>query len=264
MAVLVSRQPRYGEETMRRVPIALLAVVFVLAIASAAPATERTPAGSFLKFRATNVNQLANEIAKDTTARVRYAQHFGVSPDEVGKYFTKNLKLTTLKSPMKVQTWYVGKQGHVYKKTKLYPKGTLVFASSDGKPLLAWSCGNPLSASLPLKLKEEPVVASSGNVETKVLANPVETVTAAAVTSPPIVEVVAVAPVAAPMPMDALAMPPVAVPPPVVSRFPWFLLFGFAPKPHDHPKVPEPGTLVAMAMGLSSGAFLIRRSRVRR
>ena len=250
---------------MKRVPIALLAVMFVLAIASAAIAAERTPAGSFVKFRATSVTQLANQVANDTTARVRYAQHFGVSPDEVGKYFTENLKLTTLKAPMKVQTWYVGRQGRIYKKTKLYPKGTPVFASNDGKPLLAWSCGNPLSASLPLKLQEEPVVASSGAVETKVLANPVETITAAAVTSPPLIEAVAIAPVAAAPPIDALAMPPIAVPPPIVSRLPWFLLFGFAPHGggHDH-KVPEPGGLAVMAMGLMSGALLIRRSRARR
>lgn len=250
---------------MRRVPIALLAVMFVLAIASAALAAERTPPGSFLKFRATSVDQLASQVAQNTAARVRYAQHFGVSPDGVAKYFAENLKLTTLKSPLKAQTWYVGRQGGIYKRTKVYPKGTLVFASADGKPVLAWSCGNPLSASLPPKSKEAPVVASSGPVETKVMANPIETITAAAVTSPPAVETVAIAPIAAPSPVDALAMPPVAVPPAVIAKFPWFLLFGFAPHHStDHPPVPEPGCLLTMAMALSSGALIIRRSRARR
>ena len=250
---------------MKRVPTALLIVTsFVLAATSAAVASERTPPGSFLRDRATSIEQLSGQVAKNAAVRVRYARHFGVSPDELGQYFSENLELVTLKAALKTSTWFVGKGGKVYRKTKLYPKGTMVFATKDGKPLLVLSCGNPLRANLPLKIKEKPAMPAATIVKPMV-----ETVAAPAITAAPAPAVAAATPIAAPPPIGNFAVPPVAVPPPLGHKFGlgWLLplvgLFRSTPTPNP---VPEPSTLMAMGMGLSLVPVLgrFRRSRPRR
>ena len=179
-------------------------------MAGGAIAKDQTPPGSYLKYRATTVTELTSQVSKDASAKLRYAQHFNISADKVTTYFRDNLKLVTLKKPCKVSAWYITKSGKQVSKAKLLPKGTLVFADKNGSPLLAWSCGNPLRASLPQKAiasvkTKEPVTATAGMTEevgsmnaqvaaataqaaapqTMVLANPIETVAAAAVTTPP-------------------------------------------------------------------------------
>ena len=257
---------QYGEKMMKRVPTALLiATSLVLAAASATMASERTPPGSFLNYRATSVEQLMGEVAKNAAVRVRFARHFGVSPDELSKYFAENLDLVSLKSPLRTKTWFVGKGGRIYSKTKLYPKGTLVFTTKDGKPLLAWSCGNPLSANLPLKVETVPIAAA----ETTIVKPAVETVAATAVTAAPAPAVAALTPIMSPPPIGNFSVPPVAVPPSLGDKFGfgWLLplvgLFRNTPTPNP---VPEPSTLMAMGMGLSMVPVLrrVRRSRPHR
>lgn len=190
---------------MRKISLSILSVCALsLLMVGGAFAKDKTPPGSFLKYRATTVAELTSQVSKDATIKSLYAKHFGVSASQVTAYFNENLKLVTLKSPRKVQTWYVDKDGKQVSRAKLLPKGTLVFASKEGTPMLAWSCGNPLRASLPPKMiakaTKEPITAIAGMTEevglegaaeaavapeTLVLANPVETIAAAAVTAPP-------------------------------------------------------------------------------
>jgi hypothetical protein len=258
-------------------PAALFVVVALVAItAPKLMAEERTPPGSFLKYRATSIDELASQVARNTAVRIRFAEHFGVSPDQVADYFAKNLTLISLKKPLKTTAWYIGKRGQVYKKTKLLAKGSLVFATKDGKPVLVWSCGNPLRANLPLKIETAsgpsvaaaPTQVAAAPVEVKVLATPIETVAVAAVTAAPAPAAVALTPIAAPPPLAVFAAPPVAVPPPLFSRLGlgWLLpLVGlFEDEPPHY--VPEPSSLAALAAGVSMApiAFGIRRRRARR
>ncbi|MCL5103225.1 MAG: PEP-CTERM sorting domain-containing protein [Armatimonadetes bacterium] len=136
--------------------IAILACVLSLTVSHAVMAKERTPGGSFLKYRACTVSELKSEIAQDSAARTRYAQHFRSTPGELESYLNDGVKLVALKSPTRVQMYYVGKGGAIRIKTKLLPKGSYVFASADGTPFLAWSCGNPLRASLPARMASKP------------------------------------------------------------------------------------------------------------
>ena len=298
---------------MRRAHTAVLAVLALVSAAMpGAYAREKTPAGSFLQYRATTVSELTSQVSSDSAVRSRYAKHFSISSDLVSDYFAKNIKLVTLKAPVKAQTWYVGKDAKVYQKTKLLPKGTLVFATKEGEPVLMWSCGNPLRASLPVYYAEKPktqnkagaaagaVVAAkdTGNtpattpsddvqvmaqdsvadqlVETKVLANPVETVAAATIAAPPAPAAIAAVPaVAAPPAAAAVAVPSVAVAPAVAAGAKFGLGWlgalgglagalalngGGSSSPAVAP-VPEPTALVALGMGLMAAPFALRRRR---
>lgn len=187
-------------------------------VASAVLAVEKTPPGSYLVYRATTVTQLRNEVAKVAVVRTRYSGHFGVSPEKLDGFFAANLTLTSLKQPLRAQCWYIDRAGRECVKTKLLPRGTMVFATKSGEPLLAWSCGNPLRTELPTtltKASSSTLVASKPKtpLEVKVLANPIETISTAVVTAPPAPAVVSVLPVEAPPVLASIAAPAVAMPP---------------------------------------------------
>lgn len=299
---------------MKRNVLALL--ILIGSAASALPAhsaREHTPPGSFLPYRAATVRELAGQISGNAKIKARYARHFRTSGDEVVKRLGSGLKLVQLQHARRVQSWYVGKNGRTYKKTKLFPKGTLVFATSDGRPVLSWSCGNPLRASLPgrgastsAKGKTKgsaPSVAGVGKQdisagaevqtqepEMKIMAQPVEIVSAPPMiatpdllTEPEPSEAPAEqAPPAEPVVMAAGPAPPavpVIVTNPAGPGFGWLgglagLFGGLAlagggssvnatPTPPEPPAVPEPGSLIALGVGLSMAAAVSRRRRAR-
>lgn len=263
---------------MSRVSVLLLTTIILLAVAaSASLGLERTPSGSFLVYRTTTVNDLRYQVMNNPVVRERYTKHFGVSASELMKYFADNVELISLKMPLKTKAWYVDKKNRVFVKTKLFPRGTMVFATKDGEPLLAWACGNPLRASLPKSvvakavLKPAASTLSSSEAETKVLANPVETITAAAVTSIPATAEISVLPVAAPPVGAELIAPEIAIAPAIAGpSLGWLGLLGglFAlpqSDPNPNPPVPEPATLLALGTGLALAPIsLIKRSRGRR
>lgn len=129
---------------VRALTAAVLLSAMALLSAPAALAKEKTPPGSFLEYRVRTVGELVDQVSKYPTVKARYARHFGIRPQEVAGFLSDGLRLVSLKSPEKVRSWYIGKSGDAYSKTKLLPKGTQVFVAKDGKPLLSWSCGNPL------------------------------------------------------------------------------------------------------------------------
>lgn len=257
----------------------ILRFVFVLVMAvmavSVAVAKERTPAGSFVNYRATTVQELIDQVNSDAKAKARFVKHFGVSEQQLIESFS-NLELVSLKSALKVETWYVSTNGSTHKKTKLLPKGTLVFATKEGKPVLQWSCGNPLSVSLPkpmVKQVSQPTTQVTGTTpDTQVLADPIEVVSAAAITVPPGLVVTAAAPVAAIPAMEAVALPSVAAVPAISAGSGFGLgwlggaaglagLLAFGGGGGDNPPVPEPATLIALSCGLVSFAAAYRKRR---
>ncbi len=234
---------------MKRYVFILAALAIAATLAAPALADyEKTPPGSFLHYRAVTVKELSTQVNANNKLKARYAAHFGKSPEDVADYFSDELELKSLDKPVRVTSYYIGKNGRVYHKTKMLPAGSLVFANSDGKPVIAWSCGNPLRADLPKTVAKKPkggagaMTAVAGmqqevmgmedpTVTTEVKPAEIETIAASAVTVSPefateiIPEAAAASAVTVAPSIDALSVPSVAVLPPIVgggtSLFSW-------------------------------------------
>lgn len=248
---------------MFRVPIAITALLMLVATTSqVAFAKERTPPGSFLTYRATSVAELVNEVNTDPVARARLANHFGVAQGQLAEYFAARLKLVSLTSPLKAQVWYVSKGNSLQVKTKLLPKGTPVFVTHEGTPLILWSCGNPMRKVLPEALvisEPEPPIEA---VEVK--PAPIETIAAAAVSAVPAPVTAAALPAAVPVVTDLAVASTVSVPPMLGGLGVLSLLGGLVAHGSDStPWVPEPSGLAAVATGLLAVPFAaaVRRNR---
>lgn len=187
----------------------------------AAVSKEKAPPGSFLKYRASTVGQLVDQIKSDPDVGARFAKHFGKPASELSSYFIGSLKRITLTKPIRVTSWYISKDGRIHSKSKLLPKGTSVFATADGRPVLAWSCGNPLRTDLPVAKRAVLPQVAQLPVQTKVLPNPGEIITTTALTTPPgfiaetLPALAAVEPIAAAPVLGAAIAPAVAAMPPL-------------------------------------------------
>lgn len=254
----------------------IILIVFAVALfVVGATCAERTPPGSFVKYRVPTVKALAQQIRQDPVARQRFAKHFGVPAAVVADRFENTLHMETIKTPMRTTMWYVNKDNQLLKKTKLLPKGTVVFADNTGKPVLAWSCGNPMVPRLnPPKAPVEKVVSEVPDEEIIKPFAP-ETVSGSAVTSEP----VALAPIAAPTlaspALDAVTIPAIAAPPLLASADLGALgalaaagsLAGFSGSQRSvpTPPVPEPPAGVVLALGsMLFGGSAYLRARLRR
>ena len=208
--------------------------------------------------------------------RKLYARHFGISETELLNTIKNNVELISLKQPIKVNSYYVGESGkYIYVKKKLLPKGSLVFATKDGKPLLLWSCGNPLVTILPQPPKKKVVVkpvATPSEPTTKVEAF-TETIEAPPTPAP--IETVAapteVLPVLETPPQiaQAIAQTPAFNPgAPLISPNILGVIGGLAPilgilasSQDDEPikSVPEPSAVIAMGGLLITTLPFIKR-----
>lgn len=228
--------------------------------AATAPKMERTPAGSYLVYRATTVSQLRQQLATNKVVQARYSSHFGLSPQELDQFIENNLQLVALKSPLLAETYYINRSGKPVARKKILPTGTMVFATADGQPVLSWSCGNPLRPNLPKQVVQNPM-----DVQTKVLAAPVETITSAVVAAPPAPLVVGIAPIEAAPALAFVSAPAVSMPP-LISGLGSLGALGalgglvFA-KSASHTPVPEPSSLAAMCLALGSLPAMYRLRR---
>lgn len=233
-----------------RTLLGLLAILILgSTAASVATAMERTPPGSYLVYRATTVGELRQQLATNKLVQARYSKHFGMSPQQLDKFMASNLQLVALKAPLLVETWYINRYNKVTTKKKMLPTGTMVFATKTGEPVLSWSCGNPLRADIPeVKVKADTPI----DVQTKVLASPVETISSAVITAPPAPAVVSIAPIEAAPPLAFVSAPAVSMPPLIAGLGALGALgglVGFTKGPSNI--VPEPSGIAAVAMGLS-------------
>ncbi|MEN6370557.1 MAG: DUF6777 domain-containing protein [Armatimonadota bacterium] len=150
-------------------------LVIVLAVAVAVFATEasasRAAPGAFILEKADTVQALVDQIASNKAVSSLYVKHYGMSEDRIIKYFEQNLRLVTLKKPIKVTTYFVSRNNRILSKQRLIPAGTKVFATPSGEPVLEWRCGNPISKQLPfVETAENPkspttLVASNPPIE---------------------------------------------------------------------------------------------------
>ncbi len=110
---------------------------------------KHTIKGSFLSQQVGTVNDLVYEINNNSKVRARYARQYHMPITQVAKYFKQNLHIAQISSRYDTTDYYVRSNGTIYSHRKTLRAGSKVFALSNGRPVLQWSCGNPLSAALP-------------------------------------------------------------------------------------------------------------------
>ena len=135
-----------------------LKVIFVATVLGAA-AIEGTvfahqhhaPTGkdAFLHYQVDSTDELITALKNNPTLRRNYAHHFGIPEDQVLDFVKRTLVPYHLPAARNVTTYGVTKTGHIYPVTTHLKKGTLVWATRSGLPVLKWACANPLTKNLP-------------------------------------------------------------------------------------------------------------------
>lgn len=113
---------------------------------SAGAQQTRMPIGSYLKNPATTTPALTRQVGSDPTVMKRYVTTFHLPPSTIKSAFAR-LKLIHLTKDGIYQVHYVHPGEHLGYRVRRVRKGTLVYATSDGTPILAQVCGNPLRSS---------------------------------------------------------------------------------------------------------------------
>lgn len=261
----------------RLVFILCIVSLFTALSMSIASAKEKTPQGSFLQYRANTVAELKHQLATDLIAQARYRSLFRIPTQEMlSIVIESDPRLVSLKKATKVDMWYVSGRGKISHKTKILPKGSQVFMTANGKLLFAWSCGNPLRATLPrniLASGRRGTLSIPPDTKVKPLTEVIsEALTAnpQALLEAPVLEVVEQTSVISTT--GAIAVPAMSSFAPVVVgaggfNVAWLAagLGGLAAFSSGHndppPSVPEPSSMISIlvAFGTSSGYFMKKR-----
>lgn len=253
------------------------AALFSALTFSVASAAERTPQGSFLQYRANTVAELKRQLTNDRVAQARYHALFRVpTKDMISIVLESDPKLVSLKKATKVDMWYISGKGKISHKAKLLPKGSQVFMTANGKMLFAWSCGNPLRATLPrsvLASARRPSLNLSPDTKVKPLTEVVSeavTATPEVLMETPVLDIVEQASVLSTA--GAIAAPSISSFAPVLAtagsfNVGWLAtgLAGLAAAVsvgHQTPSVPEPSSMISMLVALgSTSAYFIKKRR---
>lgn len=230
-------------------------LVVLVAFGVLAAAHGRMEPNSFLRQPAPTAPALMKQISTDAVVMDRYMRHFSMTESEVKNYFS-TLRLDTLKAEGVYSVYNVPKSGELRARYFRLRKGTKVWVDITGEPVLKESCGNPMTKG-PNRRKDEevtlhdaekpirPSVAEEDQVfvkntllepeipmllpDTPVVAEP-----------PPIVTTTAEAPnVFAPSPQI----------PKILVLIPPILAGTIRPKRNSPPPVPEPASVLVLAVG---------------
>lgn len=255
---------------------------------SSKPIPGHTDPHSFIAKNVSSPAGLAQHIKSDPRVARRYEKHYGIDAQWLAEYISKNLRATTLQRAETFTVYHVKEDGKVYPKRIQFKKGTAVFSTVKGNPVMKVSCGNPLSTSLPLAPapiaplteitsapKFEPTVTTDVPAETE--PEPIKEVLTSAPTVPalpsldvPRIEFPAAAntpvtdapvteapPVVAPLPPS---IPTVPLDTPIIAQpgswsplLPIGLIIGGAIAINDKPDpVPEPASIATIGLGLAA------------
>uniref|UniRef100_UPI00286CAD73 PEP-CTERM sorting domain-containing protein n=1 Tax=Armatimonas sp. TaxID=1872638 RepID=UPI00286CAD73 len=111
----------------------------------------------FLKEPVLTTEALVEALKTEPSFRRNIAKHFNLPEDRVVEFVEDALVPYILPTDTSVMNYGVTKSGLIYGKKMSLKKGTRVWATRDGKPILKWICSNPLLPKAPV-LKEKPKI----------------------------------------------------------------------------------------------------------
>ena len=99
---------------------------------------------------ALSTRALVETLKTNKTFRKNLAKHFGIPEERVVDFVQDALVPWILPQDTRVINYGVRKTGRIYGKRITLKKGTRVWATRDGKPILKWDCSNPLLTKAPV------------------------------------------------------------------------------------------------------------------
>lgn len=131
-----------------------LASVFTAGVAAQAQGLTGSPhdmRDAFAKHpaKANSPEAFAQFVAQNQALSQRYSRHFNVPQDRLVSFFRTSLIAYKLPEAQTLTTYGVTKSGAIYPVRTTLPKGSTVWATREGVPVLKWNCSNPLAAVLP-------------------------------------------------------------------------------------------------------------------
>jgi hypothetical protein len=141
-----------------------LALILIATSALLTQAVAQMPHNSFLRKPAHSVSELIQQFKNDPIVQKRFMNHYGVPKEEIIAFFS-GLRVERLTQTAYHKVYNVDKFGVIRSRNLKVKAGTLVFLTSDGRPALIRSCGNPTDITIihiipptPRMLMENPVV----------------------------------------------------------------------------------------------------------
>jgi hypothetical protein len=108
-----------------------------------------TAPDSFLMYQVDSTSELVEALKADPALRVRYARHFGIPQSSIVDFVKNALVPYRLPADRAITVYGVTKSGRIYPVPSRMAKGTKVWATRSGVPVLKWLCANPLTKTLP-------------------------------------------------------------------------------------------------------------------
>ncbi|MBC8142179.1 MAG: hypothetical protein H7Y38_12145 [Armatimonadetes bacterium] len=99
--------------------------------------------------QANSPQAFAQFVSQNQSLSQRYSRHFNVPQDRLVSFFKTSLVAYKLPEARTLTTYGVTKSGAIYPVEITLPKGTPVWATREGVPVLKWNCSNPLASILP-------------------------------------------------------------------------------------------------------------------
>ncbi len=230
-------------------------LVALVALGAIAGAQGRMEPNSFLRKPAPNSSALMKQVATDKVVMDRYMRHFSMTETEVANYFS-TLRLGSLPAEGVYSVYNVPKSGELRARYFRLRKGTKVWVDLKGEPVLKESCGNPMTKGPNRRHDEEVTLHDADRPIRPSVAEEDQVFVKNTLLEPDI-------------PMLLPDTPVVAEPPPIVTttgeapnvfssapRFPKILVLippilagTIRPRRNSPPPVPEPASVLVLAVG---------------